>query len=150
MKNMICEKLVQLGAAQECMVEVADQIEQWEHSQLILEKSAFTSINTSDRILNLSVNGTDLVENLHNKLVSVLKGSLTGSMEKIEPMLQEIQVLFDRILGQAKEANDIAHQLELEVALQREIGDGMKSKIGTINDSLEAAVACAEFILAEL
>ncbi len=148
MKNMLCEKVAQLGAAQECMVEVADQIEQWEHSQLILEKSAFTTINTSDKILNLSMKGTTLVDNLHNEM-KASKGP-NADAERLEPMLQEIQQLFDHILSQAKESNDIAHQLEQEVDLQREIGEGMKCRWSTVSDSVEAAVACAEFILAEL
>lgn len=148
MKDMLCQKVAQLGAAQECMVDVADRIEQWEHSQLILEKSAFTAINTSDKILDRSMKGTSLLDNLHTELNT--STGKTYSKETLEPILKEIQLLFDQILSQAKEANEIAHNLELEVALQREIGEGMKYNLGTVGDSLDAAVACAEFILAEL
>jgi hypothetical protein len=148
MKEMLCEKIAQLGSAQECMAGVSDRIEQWEHSQLILEKSAFTDINTSDKILNLSMKGATLIDNLHTELDTSV--SNTYSTETLEPILMEIKQLFDQILSQAKEANDIAHKLELEVALQREIGEGMKSNLLTVGESLDAAVACAEFILADM
>jgi hypothetical protein len=148
MKEMISQKVAQLGAAQECMLGVSDRIEQWEQSQLTLEKSAFTAINISDKILNLSMEGTSLIDKLHKELDAVL-GDI-DSPEMHAPMLKELQQLFDHILSQAKDANDIAHQLELEVALQREIGEGMKNNLGTVAESLDAAVACAEFVLADM
>ncbi len=148
MKEMIVQKVAQLGSAQECMIDVSDRIEQWEHSRLILEKHAYTAINTSDKILNLSKEGTSLVEKLHKELRTVL-GDVSSS-EKYMSILKDQQLLLDHILSQAKEANDIAHKLELEVALQREIGEEMKSKLSTVGESLDAAVACAEFILADM
>lgn len=148
MKDMISQKIAQMGAAQECMAGVSDRIEQWEHSQLTLEKSAFTAINTSDKILNLSMEGTSLINKLHQELVAVL-GDI-NSLDIQVSMLKELEQLFDHILSQAKQANEIAHQFELEVALQREIGEEMKSNLSTVAESLDAAVACAEFILADL
>lgn len=148
MKEMISQKISQLGAAQESMVGVSDRIEQWEHSQLILEKSAFKAINTSDKILNLSMEGSTLIDKLYKELETML-----GDIDNPEvhaPTLKELRQQFDHILNQAREANDIAHNLELEVALQREIGDGMKNNLSTVGESLDAAVACAEFILADM
>ncbi len=143
MKELLCQKVAQLGAAQECLVDMADRIEHWEYSQFVLEKSAFTAINTSDKILNLSMKGTSLVKDIHKEW-----DALTA--EALALRLKELQLLFEHILGQAMEANEIAHKLELEVALQREIGEDMQSKLGTVGESLDAAVACAEFILADL
>jgi len=148
MKEMISQKIAHLGAAQECMVRVSDRIEQWEHSQLILEKNAFMAINTSDKILNLSMEGSTLIDKLYEKLEAVL-GDINNP-EVAMPILKELRQQFDHILRHAKEANDIAHNLELEVALQRDIGEGMKSNLSTVSESLDAAVACAEFILADM
>ncbi len=148
MKEMISQKVAQLGFAQECMANVSDRIQQWEHSQLILEKSAFTALNTSDKILNLSVEGTTLIENLRKELNAAL-GSNDISVLHV-PVLKDLQLMFDHILSQAKESNDIAHKLELEVALQREIGEEMKHNLSTVGESLDAAVACAEFIIADI
>jgi hypothetical protein len=148
MKEMISQKIAQLGSAQECMLGVADRIEQWEQSQLTLEKSAFTAINISDKILNLSMKGTSLIDKLYKELDAML-----GDIDRPEmnaPMLKELQQLFDHILSQAKDASDIAHQFELEVALQREIVEEMKNNLSTVAESLDDAVACAEFILADM
>ena len=148
MKEMISQKVAQLGSAQECMLGVTDRIEQWEQSQLTLEKSAFTAINISDKILKLSMEGTSLIEKLYKELDAMLGDIDNPDMHP--PMLKELQQLFDHILSQAKDANDIAHQFELEVDLQREIIEGMRSNLSTVAESLDAAVACAEFVLAEM
>lgn len=150
MKNMINERLKLLATAQECMIEVSDIIEKWENSQLAIEKSTFDSINVSDRALNLSREGKRLVSKLLDCCQIISAHPEKTDVESIARLLKEAGILFQSIYETNKNSNEIAHNLEQEVASQREIAEHMKSSAGTISSSVNQAVACAEFLLAEL
>lgn len=150
MKDMISERILQLATAQECMIDVAISIDQWEQSQLMLEKSAFETMNTADTILNLSKEGNLLVDKLQDRFFAGMKHVDTENAKEVRDLLDNIQKLFHLVLEKAQSANETAHNLEIEVATQREIGENMQQSVNCINESVEAAVACAEFILAEI
>jgi hypothetical protein len=150
MKDINSERLILLATAQECMTDLADMIDQWDKSQLIVEKSTFETMNVSDKILNLSKEGNRLVEKIHD----TYRGSLTSlnsiETQKVNSFLEEVQGIFYNILENALTANEISHNLEEEVAVQREIEEGIKQSCRLVGESIDTAVACAELMIAEL
>jgi len=150
MKDMINDKILQLATAQESMIDVAISIDQWEQSQLMLEKSAFETMNTADTILNLSKEGKLLVDKLQHQFFEGMKHVDSENAGQVRELFGHLEKLFQLVLEKAQSANETAHNLEMEVATQREIGENMQQSVNCISDSVEAAVACAEFILAEI
>jgi hypothetical protein len=149
MKDMMKEKVVILAKAQQSMADITDRFEEWDNSQLIVEKSAFTAMNVSDTILNLSKEGNCLVETLRNYYGERHIGAEAEDIRKITALLKDVQGLFHDILVNANEANDTAHDLEIEIARQSAIEEGIKMSIDLVNEGLDSAAACAEFMLAE-
>lgn len=150
MKDMIKERLVLLAQAQENMTEIIDRLSSWDNSQLSVEKSAFTSMNVSDRILNLSKEGNRLAEKLQEYCSNDKMGYEAIDTQKVASILHDVQSLFQTIWQSANEANETSHNLENEIALQREVVEEIKSSISDINETVDQAMACAEFILCEM
>lgn len=150
MKDTIDERLKLLATAQECMVDVAITIEQWENSQSVLEKSTFDAMNVTDRALNLSKEGKRMISKLSDCYRNSSDQILHNGTEEMALLLNEATLLFRTILDTAYRANEIAHNLEREVESHREIAEHMKSSVEFIGKSVDQAVACAEFLQAEL
>lgn len=150
MKDMINERLKLLAQAQECMVDVADIMDQWENSQAVLEKSTYDTMNISDQALNLSKEGNKLIARLLFSCEKIANNPDKAEIESMTVLLEEAGCMFHKMLNVNKSANEIAHKLEQEVAYQREIAENMKNSVVTISQSVNQAVACAEFLMAEL
>jgi methyl-accepting chemotaxis protein len=149
MKDLANQRLVHLATAQESIFEVTKLIEKWEQSQLVLEKNAFDTMNMSDTILNLSKEGTKLVERLQEYFLTGMADSREEDIKLVASLLQEIQGMFDRILDHSFCANETAHILEAEAAKQQEIGEDMKTEFCRVMDQIDACAACDEFLFAE-
>lgn len=149
MEEMVNERLILLATAQECMTDVTEVMEQWESSQLILEKSAFESMNITDKILNLSKEGDFLVKRLQSCYLEPFAGTKAEDTGEITALLEETQGLFNNILEASITGNEISHNIERETALQKEFEEVIKCCLCQVNESIDSAVACTEFILAE-
>ncbi len=149
MKDIANQRLVYLATAQESIFDVTKMIEKWEQSQLVLEKNTFDSMNMSDTILNLSKEGTKLVKRLQEYFMTGLSETKEEEIKLVAFLLQEIQGLFDRIVDHSTCANETAHIIENEVAVQREIGDSMKGQVCKVIDHIDSCAACEEFLFAE-
>ncbi len=149
MKELSNQRLVHLATAQESILEVTKLIEKWEQSQLVLEKNAFDTINMSDTVLNLSKEGTKLVERLQEYFQIGMNKAREEDIKLVASLLQEIQGMFDHIVDHCVCANETAHNLENEVAKQQEIGEEMKTRVCRVVDDIDSVVACEEFLFAE-
>lgn len=150
MKDMISERLVHLASAQESMADIVDKAEQWVKSQLQMEKIAYESLNASDTILNLSKEGNLLVELLQKHYNDVSLDISGEQYPKISLLLDEVKLLFHKINHAAANANEFSHEVEGEVAFQREIGEVMKKNMLNVGESLDCAVACIELLMTEI
>jgi predicted transcriptional regulator len=150
MKDIINERLILLATAQECMTDVSDMIEQWDKSQLIVEKSTFETMNVSDKILNLSHQGNQLIEKIRDTYRESLTSLNSIETQNVNRFLEEVHGIFHNILENASIANEVSHKLEEEVAIQKEIEDGIKLSCRLIGERVDEAVACAELVMAEL
>jgi len=150
MNEMINERLKLISTAQENMVEVADTMDQWEKSQLIVEKSTFDNINISDKALNLSKECSHLISRFQECSKDISESLSTADKERASALILKAEGLLRKLLDIAYESSDVSHMLEREVACQREIAENMKNAIGQINASVNQAVACAEFLAADL
>lgn len=149
MKNISNERLLLLANAQESMRDLSNRMDIWDESQQNTEKYAFDSINISDHVLNMSREGKRLIAMLqehYNK--NCPDKSEEDSIIMVE-IIEEIKNIFIQTTKASFTANDIAHKIEEEIALQKEIGEGIKGNLDTINESLDAAVACAEMMFTE-
>ncbi len=149
MKEMANQRLVHLATAQESIFDVTALIEKWEQSQIVLEKNAFDTMNMNDTILNLSKEGTKLVERLQEYFLTGMADAREEDIKLVASLLQEIQGMFDRIVDHSFCANETAHILENEVAAQREIGDDMKTQVCKVVEQIDSCAACEEFLFAE-
>jgi uncharacterized protein YoaH (UPF0181 family) len=103
----------------------------------------------SDTILNLSKEGTKLVERLQEYFLTGMADSREEDIKLVASLLQEIQGMFDRIVDHSFCANETAHILETEVAKQQEIGEDMKTQFCRVMDQIDTCAACDEFLFAE-
>lgn len=152
MKDILSERLLLLATTQEFMTTITDKMEQWSTSQLNTEKSAFDSMNMSDRVLNMSRDGKRLVELLREccKECKVTSDSTTDEYLNMTLLLDDMKNLFQLITEASAEVNDISHRIEGEVAFQKEIGEGIKNNLILVGESIDSTIACAEFIMAGL
>lgn len=149
MKDLISERLVLLATAQESMKEVKAKMNQWDSSQINLEKSAFDCMNVSDRVHKLSNDGHMLIENLIACYKDTDINSGTDSNKMLSTILEALHGIFHKIAEETTTMCEVSHQIEEEAASQKEIEDYLKKSLSQISDSLDGAVACAEFVLAE-
>ena len=150
MKELISEKLIHLAAAQRCMADVADMMEHWTNSQLITEKIAFESLNTSDKVMNMTKEGSHLIELLQDCCKDVAVGTSAEKYLKMMALLDEIKNLFHNINEATAVVSDISHKIEGEVASQKELEEDIRSHLTHVAESLSVALACAEMVMTEL
>lgn len=150
MKDLMKDGLILLATAQEFMADVADKMTKWEKSQLVLEKSAFNSLNLSDEVMNLSKNGSILVGRLLECCQRLLKNPCAAEQKKISAVLEELLDTFNKISEDSAIINEISHRIEAETAAQREVEDAVKKSLTKVGESVNTATACTEFIMTEL
>ncbi len=151
MKDLVSERIVLLAKAQECMVEITEKMDQWEDSQMVLEKSAFDCLNVSDKVLNLSNEGNLLVEELQECCRTMIKNpDKVIDKQKIAEVISEIHGIFNNITETSASVNEVAHKIEGVVAVQRDIEESIKAASVHVSGSIDEALACAEMMLAEL
>lgn len=149
MKDKLNERLILLATAQECMTDVADKMDQWNSSQLNMEKSAYDSMNMSDHVLNMSKEGKRLVNLLQECCNEISVGTTADKYLKMITLLEEVKNLFHNIHEASSIANDISHQIEGEVAFQKDIGEEIKNNLIIVGESIDSTLACTEFIIAD-
>jgi methyl-accepting chemotaxis protein len=147
---MTSERLLLLATAQEYMTDVADKMDKWDNSQLTVEKSAFEAMNVSDHILNISRESKSLVVKLQEILQKSAACIDTEEKRMFAVLLEELQIKLQNISLASAEINDISHNLEGETACQREIKESVRNSFAHVRESMDVAVACVEFMLAEL
>lgn len=128
MKEMISNKLKELGSAQECMCTVNCLIESLDETFLQVEQCAFDEINISDKMIGL-----------------IYEGQRILGMDKNEK--KELQDIFTQLLLQINRFGDSTHDMENTIANQGIIVGDLKSAIMQISDQLDQTSACAELLL---
>jgi|GEM_PF-733379 hypothetical protein len=149
MKDLMKDRLINLANAQEFMADAADKMAKWDQSQLVMENSAFESLNLSDEVLNLSKNGSQMVGRLLECMQSMLENPCELEHEKVKVVLEELISSFGRIDGASVNLNEISHRIEAEAAIQREIEEGIKKTLNEVAESIDSATACVEFLMSE-
>ncbi len=148
MKDMVSEKIIQLSAAQECLVHAADVMEKLSLSQQYIEKNAYKSMNTADKVLNLSREGKHQLVKLRERGLAYIESPTEIEKEQVLELIAEINGLLNKIYESAAEDNAILHNIEHEVANQCKLTDLLKDEISIVSNSVDQAVACAEMIIA--
>ena len=150
MKDLISERLILLATAQESMMEMTDRMDQWGNSQLSLEKSAFDCLNISDKVLNLSKEGNLLVKKLQECCLAMMNNPNENTYKQnMKDVLAELHGVFSNITETSAYVNEISHQIEGEVAVQKEMEVVIKNTFNHVSESIDSALACAELMLAE-
>lgn len=149
MKEMISERLVQLSGVQESMVKIHKVMDHWDVSQALLEKNAFDAINVSDKVLNLSKEGQNLIARLQESYNCCVTRCPEHAAE-ISDIMEQLKSVFKNVFSASIKVSEISHDLEHESSHQKEIKDGLGKVIGTVTEGVDAAIACAEFLLAEM
>lgn len=149
MKDIVNQRLVHLATAQECISDVTKIIEKWDDSQASLEKNAFDTMNISDTILNLSKEGTKLVDQLQRYFLTGMVEAGEEDIKVVASLLKDIQGMFDKIMDHSFCSSETAHILEAEIANQREVGEKMKQQVSKVMNNIDTAAACEEFLFAE-
>ncbi len=150
MREILSEKLIEIASTQKKLEEVADRIDQWESSQVTLEKGTFEALNVSDTIVSLTNEGHQMVSVLQDYFTRATMQLTEQDVRHTAELLKEIHNLFHSIQWNAKHTNEIMHNCDQAVATQREIGETAKNSLHTISESVNCVVACTEMILAEL
>lgn len=147
MKDLISERLKHLASAQECMMSVADIMEHWENRQSALEQRTFDIINISDTVLNLSKAGCKLDDRL-SELHREISHNLSGTNE-MTTIIVEAEEMFHKIWDASSTASELSHNLEQEVASQREMIESLKASLNEICHNVNSTVACTDMLLSE-
>lgn len=150
MKDMVKERLLLLATAQECMIGVTDKMEQWEKSQKVTENNAFEAMNAMDKVLNMSREGERLIQKLGETCKEGKSSMDSAEYIKLMSCIEELQNLFQSINETSTVTNDLSHHIEEEVTKQKDLEEEIKKSLHSVGESIDSAVACAEFMLAEL
>ena len=148
MKDLSNERLILLATVQERMMDVAVMLEQWDNSRLIAEKNAFDSINISDRILNLSKEGNNLMCLLQQCFLEIQSIADSEHLHNMSLLLAELHKLIQNITETSAEWNDISHQIEEEVAYQNEIKENVSNHLCQIAECVDITMARTELLAA--
>lgn len=150
MKEEISDKLKLLAKSQEYLIEITEMMNQWNSSQLFLEKTMFDSLNNSDRVLNLSREGRQLSAKLLKCCNSLNEKADSNVINILKEVAEETEEIFTKLVSTSKKANEITHNLEEQINCQRQASDNIEDSVEYITESVDQAVACAEFLLSEL
>lgn len=148
MKNLVSERVIQLGAANEYMVQAMDIMEQMDMIKHVIEKMSYESMNAADKTLNYSKEGVRLVDSLA-KVCSTYYNCLPDiERNQIASILKDLTMLLDHIMQVAVEENASLHRIEKEVANHWGLADELRDKMGVVSYSINQATACDEMLLA--
>lgn len=150
MKDTDKERLIHLATAQEFMADAADQITKWDETQLVLEKSAFDSLNISDDVLKYSQECSALVGKLLACCQTLVKNPDAIEQKKMVVVLSEIHDIFEKINEASINLSAISHRIEGQVAVQREIEEDIKNSHVQLRECIDTAAASTELIIADL
>lgn len=149
MKDIVRDRLIMLAKSRERMSEIDKKIAMWDSFQLTVEKSMFETMNTSDKVLNLSRQGKRLVNLLENYSHEQPGVTEVGTPE-VNLIVKDIQRIFEEICFNSAKINEFMHRFEGEIACQREIEDELQKEMSQIGECLDSALACAELVMAEM
>lgn len=150
MKEEISDKLKLLAKSQEYLIEITEMMNQWNTSQLFLEKTMFDSLNNSDRVLNLSREGRQLSAKLLECCNNLNDKTDSNVVHILREIAEETEQIYTNLVSASKKANEIAHNLEEQISCQRQASENIEDSLEYISDSVDQAAACAEFLLSEL
>ena len=150
MNNTLKDRLILLAAVQESMAAASDKMAEWDKSQLIMEKSAFDSLNLSDHVMKLSGEGSMLISRLLECCQSVVKNPSIAEQKKMIAVLEEIHDVFHKINEDSFSISEISHTIEAEAAAQRYLEESIRSELAEADVNIKTVAACAEFAMADL
>lgn len=149
MKDTIKDRLIHLAVAQEFMTDVTDKMADWDKSQSVMEQSAFDSLNVSDDVLRLSREGSELIDNLSECCLALVKNPGVTEQKELSEVLAEIHNIFNKINEASARISIISHQIEGQAAIQKKLEEGVKQSLEQLGGSIDTVAACAEFIMAD-
>lgn len=147
MRDMVSERIIQLGCAYEHMVQASDIMEQMDRSKHVIEKISYETINVADKTLNLSREGCLLVDNLKKCFCTDVKSLSDKEQQQVTSFLDKLTLLMEDIKQTAAEENVGLHMIEKEVACHWDLTEELRDKLNVVSDSINQATACAEMIL---
>ncbi len=147
MKDMIYERLIELSTAQEALIQAGELMDKLCRSQQKIEKHSYEAMNVTDTVLNLTKQGKQLVSKIRDE-----EGRYCGGSSEEEPcnlilLLEEINLLFNRIMEAAVTDNEILHAIEYTAADLCGTTNELNDTMSFVISSVDHAVACAEMIM---
>lgn len=149
MDNISNERLLLLANAQQTIKDLSNRMEQWKELQIQSEQYAFDAMNISDQVLNMSRDGKSLITTLQDCYHTPGNHQCSEDSNMFHKVMEDIDALFLLITKASYRVNEVAHKVEEVIAVQKEIGDNIKNNLEVIEESLDTAVACAEFMFSE-
>lgn len=149
MKDIVRDRLIMLAKSRERMNEIDEKLGIWDSFQLTVEKSMFETMNTSDKVLNLSRQGKRLM-NLLETYTNEQQGTTEADKPEVNLIVKDIQRIFEEICINSAKINELMHRFEGEIACQREVEDELQNELSQISECLDSALACAELVMAEM
>ncbi len=152
MKDEIRERLILLASAQECMTNVTTKMEAWDASQLTMEKSAYEIMNTSDDVLRFTREGSLLAGKLMDCCRSLMDNPCMDIIKNkdMAGVLEELNQVFANISEASAGVSDLAHKLEEEVEVQKELEESVKICLGNVGECVNSVLACEELVMASV
>lgn len=147
MKEIMQEKIVQLGIAQQSMVETVDIMNQLDESKNLIEKSAYESMNATDTAKNLSVEGINIIKQLKSLCYNHDHNPQEADHQNIDQLIEQLSIIISGIKDAATKEVTTIHIIEKEVEYHGELTKKLQQHLDILNDSIGQAAACAEFTL---
>ena len=147
MKDMIYERIIELSSAQESLMDAGEIMDKLCQSQQRIEKHSYEAMNMTDTVLNLTKQGKQLVTKLKDGGCSYSENPCEDGKANLIRLLEEMNILLNKIMESAASDNEILHSIEYTAADQCGMTEALKSKIHTVCNSLDHAVACAELVV---
>lgn len=147
MKEIMQEKIIQLGIAQQSVVETVDIMNQLDQSNNLMEKSAYESMNATDTAKNLSVEGINIINQLKSLCYDHDHNPQETDHRNINRLIEQLTTIISGIKDAATEEVTTIHIIEKEVEYHGKLTKKLKHHFDILNESIGQAAAYAEFTL---
>ncbi len=145
--NSIQDGLVLLASAQHSAKDAVERLKQWDDTQLEIEQSAYEAMNASDKVLNLSREGAQIVSKLIVCCDVLMNNPDEEACANTKEILEELVVALGHISQASTTINEVAHTIEKNVAEQKVIEEGISDTMHHLTDHLDEVVAGTELYL---
>lgn len=147
MKDVIEERIKQLGTVKSFMEELAKILAQEEHSQILIEEETYELMNNADKSLSNSTEAILLFNEINTCFSHTMEQTADINKDNSCIKRDQMKTLINNIIEASNTQRVSSRNLERYVVKRRDIFENLKSSIESISELIDQAIDCAEMVM---